>query len=82
MWDLVLTVRQQLQWEFSNAYVVKKTTTTTGSQRLHQRLEKEKFLNKSFKDTICFAASSFYYLVEKMQMDLHEPPMSQVNWTS
>ena len=42
MWDLVLTVRQQLQWEFSNAYVVKKTTTTIGSQRLHQRLEKEK----------------------------------------
>ena len=42
MWDLVLTVRQQLQWEFSNACVVKKTTTTIGSQRWHQRLEKEK----------------------------------------
>ena len=32
----------------------------------------------TFQDAICFAASSFYYLVEKMQMDLHEPPMSQV----
>ena len=42
MWDLVLTVRQRLQWEFSNAYVVKKTTTTIGSQRWHQRLENEK----------------------------------------
>ena len=40
------------------------------------------FWTNPFKDTICFAASSFYYLVEKMQMDLHEPPMSQVNWTS
>ena len=39
-------------------------------------------LYKSFQDAICFAASSFYYLVEKMQMDLHEPPMSQVTFNS
>ena len=31
------------------------------------------------QDTVIFAASSFYYLVEKLQMDLHEPPMSQSN---
>ena len=36
----------------------------------------------TFQDAICFAASSFYYLVEKMQMDLHEPPMSQVAFNS
>merc|ERR1711881_232213 len=33
--------------------------------------------NRISKDTVCFSASSFYYLVEKLQLDLHEPPMSQ-----
>lgn len=33
MWVSVLTARQQLLWEFSNVCVVKKTTTTIGSQR-------------------------------------------------
>jgi len=37
--------------------------------------------NRISKDAICFSASSFYYLVEKLQLDLHEPPMSQcLNW--
>merc|ERR1719400_1866558 len=34
MWVSVLTARQQLLWEFSNVCVVKKTTTTIGSQRM------------------------------------------------
>lgn len=33
MWVLVLTARRQLQWEFSNVFVVRKTTSTIGSQR-------------------------------------------------
>jgi len=45
------------------------------------RCEDNHDYNRISKDTICFAASSFYYLVEKMQMDLHEPPMSQtLSW--
>jgi predicted pyridoxine 5'-phosphate oxidase superfamily flavin-nucleotide-binding protein len=45
------------------------------------RCEESHEYNRISKDAICFAASSFYYLVEKMQMDLHEPPMSQtLSW--
>jgi len=33
--------------------------------------------NRVSKDSVAFDASSFYYLVEKLQLDLHEPPMSQ-----
>ena len=33
MWVLVLTARRQLQWEFSNVCVARKTTSTIGSQR-------------------------------------------------
>ena len=29
------------------------------------------------KDAVCFSAQSFYFLTEKLQIDLHEPPMSQ-----
>jgi len=37
--------------------------------------------NRISKDTVCFSASSFYYLVDKLQLDLHEPPMSQtLSW--
>merc|ERR1719251_880327 len=33
--------------------------------------------NRITKDTIIFNASDFPVLVEKLQLDLHEPPMSQ-----
>jgi hypothetical protein len=29
-------------------------------------------------DTVIFSASDFLHLTEKLQLDLHEPPMSQV----
>ena len=35
--------------------------------------------NRVTKDTVIFSAQSFHYLTEKLQLDLHEPPMSQVN---
>ena len=35
--------------------------------------------NRITKDTVIFNASDFPALVEKLQLDLHEPPMSQVN---
>ena len=34
--------------------------------------------NRVTKDTVIFSAQSFAYLSEKLQLDLHEPPMSQV----
>lgn len=33
--------------------------------------------NRISKDCICFRASDFYHLAEKLLLDLHEPPMSQ-----
>jgi len=33
--------------------------------------------NRVTKDTVIFSAQSFHYLTEKLQLDLHEPPMSQ-----
>merc|ERR1712106_588613 len=33
--------------------------------------------NRICKDTVCFSASSFPYLCDKLKLDLHEPPMSQ-----
>jgi lysine-specific demethylase 9 len=34
--------------------------------------------NRITKDVVAFHAANFNYLVEKLQLDLHEPPMSQV----
>ena len=34
--------------------------------------------NRITKDTVIFHAADFFKLVEKLQLDLHEPPMSQV----
>ena len=36
--------------------------------------------NRMTKDTVIFSANSFQYLTEKLQLDLHEPPMSQVKY--
>jgi hypothetical protein len=37
--------------------------------------------NRVTKDVVCFAAQSFPLLVEKLQLDLHEPPISQcISW--
>ncbi len=34
--------------------------------------------NRILKDTVIFNAADFFSLVEKLQLDLHEPPVSQV----
>merc|ERR1719457_397291 len=33
--------------------------------------------NRTTKDTVIFSAADFLHLTEKLQLDLHEPPMSQ-----
>jgi hypothetical protein len=35
-------------------------------------------INRITKDTVIFHAADFYKLVEMLQLDLHEPPVSQV----
>ena len=37
-------------------------------------------VNRITKDAVCFHAADFPKLVEKLQLDLHEPPMSQVRF--
>merc|ERR1719225_1958344 len=43
------------------------------------RCEDSHEYNRISKDTVIFSAQSFHYLTEKLQLDLHEPPMSQCN---
>ena len=35
---------------------------------------------RNVKDIVCFHAANFQQVVEKLVLDLHEPPMSQVWW--
>ena len=36
--------------------------------------------NRVTKDVVAFQAGDFHELVEKLQLDLHEPPISQVGF--
>ena len=34
--------------------------------------------NRDCKDVVCFSAENFNFLAQKLQLDLHEPPVQQV----
>ena len=54
----------------------RKTTAAVGVLKaIHCETKPE--INRITKDTVCFNASDFNKLTQMLQLDLHEPPMSQ-----
>lgn len=56
----------------------RKTTAAVGVLKAIHGGRDEGEINRITKDVIAFSAKDFDILSEKLQLDLHEPPISQV----
>lgn len=56
----------------------RKTTAAVGVLKAIHGGREEGSINRITKDVVAFDAKNFDILSEKLQLDLHEPPISQV----
>lgn len=59
----------------------RKTTAAVGILKAIHGGKNEGPINRITKDVVAFSAKYFDILAEKLQLDLHEPPISQVCYT-
>lgn len=57
----------------------RKTTAAVGILKAIHGGKKRGSMNRITKDVVAFSAKHFDILAEKLQLDLHEPPISQVS---
>lgn len=60
--------------------VDRKTTAAVGILKAIHAGKTDSGSNRITKDVVAFDAKDFDVLSEKLQLDLHEPPISQVSW--